>query len=69
MTGSNWVALAATPERLQQLTGALRPRREAPLDGAWVPLKSRAGFQRWTDDYASTLPVLMWRSLIGKRAE
>lgn len=69
LTGSNWVALAATPDRLQQLTGALRPRREAPLDGAWVPLKSRAGFQRWTDDYASTLPVLMWGSLIGKRAE
>ncbi|WP_194955410.1 fused MFS/spermidine synthase [Sphingopyxis solisilvae] len=68
LTGSNWVALAATPDRLQQLTGALRPRREAPLDGAWVPLKSRAGFQRWTDDYASTLPVLMWGSLIGKRA-
>ena len=69
LTGSNWVALAATPDRLQQLTGALRPRREAPLDGVWVPLKSRPGFERWTDDYASTLPVLMWGSLIGKRAE
>ena len=69
LTGSNWVALTATPQRMQQLTGGLRPRDAAREDGAWVPLKSRAGFERWTDDYASTLPVLMWGSLIGKRAE
>ena len=69
LTGSNWVALTATPQRMQQLTGGLRPRDAARDDGAWVPLKSRPGFERWTDDYASTLPVLMWGSLIGKRDE
>lgn len=69
LTGSNWVALTATPQRMQQLTGGLRPRGDAASDGAWVPLTARAGFERWTDDYASTLPVLMWGSLIGKRDE
>ncbi|BBB09798.1 fused MFS/spermidine synthase [Sphingopyxis sp. EG6] len=69
LTGSNWVALTATAPRMQQLTGGLRPRDAARDDGAWVPLKSRPGFERWTDDYASTLPVLMWGSLIGKRDE
>ena len=69
LTGSNWVALTASAPRMQQLTGGLRPRDAARDDGAWVPLKSRPGFERWTDDYASTLPVLMWGSLIGKRDE
>lgn len=69
LTGSNWVALTATAARMQQLTGGLRPRDAAREDGAWVPLTARPGFQRWTDDYASTLPVLMWGSLIGKRDE
>ncbi len=69
LTASNWVALTATPQRLAQLTGGLRPREKAGEDNAWVALRSTAGFERWTDDYASTLPVLMWGSLIGKRAE
>jgi hypothetical protein len=67
LTGSNWVALTATPARLQQLTGGLKPREKAEDDGVWVPLERRAGFQRWTDDYASTLPVLLWGHLIGRR--
>ena len=67
LTGSNWVALTATPERLQQLTGGLKPREDSKADGVWVPLKQRRGFQRWTDDYASTLPVLLWGHLIGNR--
>jgi SAM-dependent methyltransferase len=69
LTASNWVALTATPQRMAQLTGGLRPREKAGEDNAWVALRSTAGFERWTDDYASTLPVLMWGSLIGKRAE
>ncbi|WP_428632696.1 hypothetical protein [Sphingopyxis sp.] len=67
LTGSNWVALTATPQRMAQLTGRLRPRKDAAEDGAWVPLEARKGFERWTDDYASTLPVLLWGHLIGKR--
>ncbi|MGN6692143.1 MAG: spermidine synthase [Sphingopyxis sp.] len=67
LTGSNWVALTATPARLAQLTGTLEPRTEASRDGAWVPLESRPHFDRWTDDYASTLPVLLWGHLIGNK--
>ncbi len=69
LTASNWVALTTTPQRMRQLTGGLRPREKAGEDGAWVPLNARAGFERWTDDYASTLPVLMWSNLIGKQKE
>lgn len=67
LTGSNWVALTATPGRLAQLTGPLRPRDKAQEDGVWVPLKARPHFDRWTDDYASTLPVLLWNHIIGGR--
>ncbi|ALC13583.1 spermidine synthase [Sphingopyxis sp. 113P3] len=67
LTASNWVALTARKERMDQLTGGLRPRDEAQEDGAWVPLEGRAHFDRWTDDYASTLPVLLWKHLIGGR--
>ena len=69
LTGSSWVALTATQDRMRQLTGGLRPRKDADDPGAWVPLERRAGFERWTDDYASTLPVLLWKNLIGKREE
>jgi hypothetical protein len=69
LTGSNWVALTATPERMRQLTGGIRPRKDASEDGAWVPLEARPHFERWTDDYASTLPVLLWDHIIGKRDE
>lgn len=69
LTGSNWVALTATPQRMAQLTGGIRPRTYASDDGVWVPLKARANFERWTDDYASTLPVLIWKNIIGGRDE
>ncbi|HEY0597962.1 fused MFS/spermidine synthase [Sphingopyxis sp.] len=69
LTGSNWVALTATPERLRQLTGGIRPRTDASKDGAWVPLEARPHFERWTDDYASTLPVLLWDHIFGGRDE
>ena len=66
LTGSNWVALTATPARLGQLTHGLRPRQNAAANDTWVALRSEAGFERWTDDYASTLPILLWGNLIGK---
>ena len=69
LTGSNWVALTATPERMEQLTGGIRPRKDGRDLDAWVPLKARPGFERWTDDYASTLPVLIWKNIIGGRDE
>ena len=42
LTASNWVALTATPQRMQQLTGGIRPRDQAFADGAWVPLAEDA---------------------------
>lgn len=69
LTGSNWVALTATPQRMQQLTGGIRPRKDSRDLDAWVPLEARRGFERWTDDYASTLPVLIWKNIIGGRDE
>ncbi|KTE02684.1 hypothetical protein ATE68_07695 [Sphingopyxis sp. H038] len=69
LTGSNWVALTATPQRMQQLTGGIRPRKDSRDLDAWVPLEARPNFERWTDDYASTLPVLIWKNLIGGRDE
>ena len=69
LTPSNWVALTATPQRLNQLTGGIRPRKDQAKNDAWVPLKSEAHFDRWTDDYASTLPVLMWRHVFGQKEE
>ncbi len=69
LTGSNWVALTATPQRMQQLTGGIRPRKDSRDLDAWVPLAARPNFERWTDDYASTLPVLIWKNIIGGRDE
>jgi SAM-dependent methyltransferase len=69
LTGSNWVALTATPQRMQRLTGGVQPREKAYDDGVWVPLKGREDFSRWTDDYASTLPILIWKHIIGGRDE
>ena len=69
LTGSNWVALTATPQRMQQLIGGIRPRKDSRDLDAWVPLEARPNFERWTDDYASTLPVLLWKNIIGGRDE
>ncbi len=69
LTASNWVALTATPDRMAQLTGGIRPREEAFADGAWVALAAEPNFDRWTDDYSSTLPVLIWKNIIGGRDE
>jgi SAM-dependent methyltransferase len=69
LTSSNWVALAATPQRLHQLTGDTRPREKAFDNDVWVPLAGREGFARWTDDYASTLSILIWKHIVGGRDE
>ncbi|WP_260581785.1 fused MFS/spermidine synthase [Sphingopyxis sp. PET50] len=67
LTGSNWVALTATGARMKELTDGLVPHERGYDDGAWVPLEARPGFSRWTDDYASTLPILLWKHVIGGR--
>ncbi|MBA3941524.1 MAG: hypothetical protein C0520_09975 [Sphingopyxis sp.] len=69
LTGSSWVALTATPERMQQLTGGTAPRDKAFEDDVWVALEARKNFDRWTDDYSSTLPVLIWKHILWNREE
>ena len=49
---SLWVAMARTPETLEKLKAA----SGAPL--GWKPLKPRKGFEGWSDDHASILPLL-----------
>jgi hypothetical protein len=53
-SGSNWVALARNPERLNALVAA---------SGAdlWQTLPARDGFEAWSDNYASILPILKWK--------
>jgi SAM-dependent methyltransferase len=57
---SIWVAMSPDPEtieRLKQASGADRIK--------WRPLRPRPGFEGWTDDHASILPILeSWRSWV-----
>lgn len=61
LTASSWVAMAPTAEKLAALTG------EANTATAWTNLGERDGFRRWTDDYASTLPILLWQNILGTK--
>jgi len=55
---SIWVAMAADPAALRRLEDASGPDR-----AKWETLRPRPGFEGWTDDHASILPVLeSWRS-------
>jgi hypothetical protein len=55
---SVWVAMTRQPETMTML------RMASGEDGAlWRPLATRAGFDGWSDDYASILPLLEdWRA-------
>lgn len=61
LTASTWVAMAPTAETLAQLTG------DEDSATPWTSLEERAGFRRWTDDYASTLPILIWQNILGTK--
>lgn len=47
---SIWVALSHSPTTIEKLT--------APDASDWRPLRARSGFQAWTDDHASLLPLI-----------
>ena len=50
---SNWILLARDPRAFSaflQRTGSAK----------WLPTKRRPGFDGWTDDFASILPVIKW---------
>lgn len=61
LTASSWVAMAPTAEKLEALRG------EANTATPWTNLGERNGFRRWTDDYASTLPILLWQNILGTK--
>jgi spermidine synthase len=67
MTGSSWVAMARDPARLRALTGTVVPRERAKEAGVWAALKRDDQAQRWTDDYASVLPIVQWDQLLGRK--
>ena len=60
---SHWVAMSPSAARLRQLTGPLNP--DDPFEFTepdWSPIESRPGFTRWTDDFASIVPLMhLWR--------
>jgi SAM-dependent methyltransferase len=53
-TSSIWIALSPSLETMNRLT--------APADSGWTSVKARTGFEPWSDDHASVLPLLTWRS-------
>ncbi|RST32142.1 hypothetical protein HMF7854_05675 [Sphingomonas ginkgonis] len=50
--GSDWVAFSRSPERVYQL------QRGSGVE--WRTLAERPGFEAWTDDHASVLPIVRW---------
>ncbi len=63
LRASHWVAMTPDRARLAQLTGPLNagdPIGFAQPD--WSPVAPRDDFTRWTDDFASVLPLMhLWR--------
>ena len=58
---SSWVAFSDNPARLVALTGLLVPREKAnTAPGVWTATRDIPGFEGWTDNYASILPVVKW---------
>jgi hypothetical protein len=49
---SIWIALSQSPTTIERLTA------DDPKD--WRQLRARSGFQAWTDDHASLLPVIKY---------
>jgi SAM-dependent methyltransferase len=60
-TLSVWIALSRNPatiDRLVQLSGA--------DSGNWTVLDTQPGFSGWSDDHASILPIINYRSLLPR---
>ena len=52
-TRSIWVAMARDPATVKRLLAAGGGE-------TWTEVRSRPGFQPWTDDYATVLPLIEW---------
>jgi SAM-dependent methyltransferase len=60
-TGSIWVAMARSQTAIDRLTAATAA--EPNGRGTWRPLSTERPARLWTDDYASVLPLLMWKEM------
>jgi spermidine synthase len=58
-TLSVWIALSRSPETIERLKAASGERAVA-----WIPVEPQPGFSGWTDDHASILPIINFRSLL-----
>ncbi|HVQ09693.1 MAG TPA: fused MFS/spermidine synthase [Allosphingosinicella sp.] len=58
-TLSVWIALSRSPGTIARLTAASGERA-----GAWLAIEPQPGFSGWTDDHASILPIINFRSLL-----
>ena len=58
-TISVWIALSRSPETIERLKAASGARARA-----WLPVEPQPGFSGWTDDHASILPIINFRSLL-----
>jgi hypothetical protein len=53
-TVSQWIVMSRNPMTMNRLFQA------AGEGVVWAPLQPRAGFDGWSDDHASILPLIMW---------
>ena len=64
---SQWIALSRDPAKLAELTGKVDKVKSRYYNSEqWLQLDAPGKTSPWTDDYASTLPILLWGNLIGK---
>ncbi len=60
---SHWVAISPSAVKMRALTGPINAGEPIKfIEPDWSPIEQRAGFTRWTDDFASILPLMhLWR--------
>ncbi|WP_420606122.1 hypothetical protein [Novosphingopyxis sp.] len=63
LRASHWVAISPSAAKLRALTGPINAGEPiAFTQPDWSPIERREGFTRWTDDFASILPLMhLWR--------
>lgn len=63
LRASHWISMSPSAEKLAQLTGPINDGDPlAFVSPDWSPVARRKDFTRWTDDFASVLPLMqLWR--------
>ena len=52
-SNSVWIAMSHDPSAIGKLINV-----DGPVSGAWRPLMPREGFEGWSDDFASIIPLI-----------